>query len=357
MAAPSRRPPDVLTRAFAALALACAVIVLAPSASARPHAALGTFTFADVGDIVMGSTPNLPPDGGATFFKAVAAKLPADVVMGNLEGTLSTTASGAKCGASSTDCFAFHTPPSFARWLKQAGFTVMNVANNHALDYGPIGQAQTLAALRKVGLAWTGRPGDIDYQQVGAVKVALLGFAPYPWAQSLTDIPAAQRIVREAAANADVVIVTMHAGAEGVDHQHVTPGTETYLGEDRGNPIAFSRAVIRAGADLVVGSGPHVLRGMEWYKNRLIAYSMGNFGGYKVFGLGGPLSTSAILHVTLRSDGTFVKGSLVPTRLTSDGMPALDPSGAALGLIRTLSREDFGPAAATISSTGRIGRG
>ncbi len=331
------------------------MVAFAPSAGARPHAA-GTFTFADVGDIVMGSTPNLPPNNGATFFKAVAPKLPADVVMGNLEGTLSTTSSAAKCGANSTNCFAFHTPPLYARWLRRAGFTVMNVANNHALDFGPIGQEQTLAALKSVGLAWTGRPGEIDYQQSGAVKVALLGFAPYRWAASLTDIPAAQQLVRQAAANADVVIVTMHAGAEGVDHQHVTPGMETYLGEPRGNPIAFSHAVVNAGADLVVGSGPHVLRGMEWYKGRLIAYSMGNFGGFRVFGLGGPLSMSAILHVTLRSDGTFVKGNLVPTRLTSDGMPALDPSGAALGVIRTLSREDLGSRAVKISSTGRLSR-
>ena len=355
MAAPSRRLPDALTRALAASALACAVIGFAPAAGARPHAA-GTFTFAGVGDIVMGSTPTLPPDGGAGFFRAVRWKLPADVVLGNLEGTLSTSTVGAKCGGTSTDCFAFHTPPSYARWLARAGFTVMNVANNHALDYGPVGQAQTLAALRKVGLAWTGRPREIRYQQIGTVKVALLGFAPYPWAQSLTNIPAAQKLVRKAAAHADVVIVTMHAGGEGADHQHVTPGPETYLGEPRGNPIAFSHAVVNAGADLVVGSGPHVLRGMEWYRGRLIAYSMGNFGGYKVFKLGGPLSDSAILRVTLRSDGTFVKGSLIPTRLTADGIPALDHSGAALRLVRTLSREDLGPRAVKVSSTGKLSR-
>jgi poly-gamma-glutamate capsule biosynthesis protein CapA/YwtB (metallophosphatase superfamily) len=341
-----------LTRSLAAVALACAVVALAPSAAARPHAA-STFTFAAVGDIVMGSMPNLPPHGGAGFFKAVAPRLSADVVLGNLEGTLSTHGS-AKCGTTSTDCYSFHTPPSYARRLEQAGFTVMNVANNHALDFGPVGQHQTLAALRKVGLAWTGRPGQIAYQRVGAIRVALLGFAPYKWAQSLTDLPAARRLVRKAAANADVVVVTMHAGAEGVEHQHVTPGMETYLGEKRGNPIAFAHAVVNAGADLVVGSGPHVLRGMEWYKGRLIAYSLGNFGGYKVFHLGGPLSTSGILHVTLRADGSFVKGGLVATRLTTDGIPALDRSGTARRLVRTLSRQDFGARAVAVSVTGRL---
>ena len=65
----------------------------------------------------------------------------------------------------------------------------------------------------------------------------------------------------------------MHAGAEGKESQHVHPGAESYLGEPRGNVVAFSKAVVRAGADLVVGHGPHVLRGTEWYRGRMIAYS------------------------------------------------------------------------------------
>ena len=162
----------------------------------------------------MGSTPNLPPDGGRSFFDNVETDLAGDVVLGNLEGTLS-VGGGSKCGAGSTNCYAFQTPPSYAAWLKKAGFTVMNLANNHAYDYGPSGQAQTLAALQKQHLATTGRPGEIAYQQVGDIKVAILGFAPYKWAQSLTNIPAARRLVKKAAANADVVIVTMHAGAGG----------------------------------------------------------------------------------------------------------------------------------------------
>jgi len=315
----------------------------------------GSFTFAAVGDVVMGSTPNLPPDGGASFFSAVEGDLRADVTLGNLEGTLSTVGTS-KCSAGSTSCYAFHTPPSYARWLKRAGFTVLNLANNHADDYGPAAEAQTVAALDRNGLEHTGRPGEITIQRVNGIRVALLGFAPYPWAQSLTNIGAAKRLVRRAAAKADVVIVMMHAGAEGVDHQHVIPGTEYFLGENRGNALAFSHAVIDAGADLVVGSGPHVLRGMEWYRNRLIAYSLGNFGGYRVFGLGGPLSTSAILHVTLGGDGAVQDAHLVPTRLVGEGTPALDPSGAALPLVRKLSQEDFGSSGATISDTGTIGK-
>ena len=323
----------------------------AKAVPAKPKVPPGVVAIVATGDIVMGSTPNLPPDGGRSFFSDVQTDLAGDVVLGNLEGTLS-TGGGSKCGARSTDCFAFQTPPSYARWLAQAGFTVMNLANNHAYDFGRRGLEQTIAALTGVGLEHTGRPGQVTVQTVGEIRVALVGFASYPWAASLTDIAAAKRLVRRASRLADVVVVTMHAGAEGRDHQHVTRRTERFLGENRGNVMRFSRAVVDAGADLVVGHGPHVLRGMEWHKKRLIAYSLGNFAGYKVFSMGGPLSTSAILRITLRGDGTFETGRVVPTHLVGPGLPALDPAETAHGMLRSLSREDFGTRAVEISADG-----
>ena len=323
-----------------------------PPVPAQPPPS-GIVAISATGDIVMGSTPNLPADGGRGFFSDVQTDLAGDVVLGNLEGTLS-TGGGSKCGASSTNCFAFQTPPSYAKWLKRAGFTVMNLANNHAYDFGPSGQKQTVAALDGVGLLHTGRPNEVAVSSIDGVKVAVIGFAPYPWAASLTDIPAAVRLVRQAAKQAELVIVTMHAGAEGTDHQHVTRSTETFLGENRGNERAFAHAVVDAGADLVVGSGPHVLRGMEWRKGRLIAYSMGNFGGFKVFSLGGPLSVSGILRVTLRADGKYENGMLVATRLDSRGVPELDPSEAAHGVVRQLSKEDFGARAMRVSTSGEL---
>jgi poly-gamma-glutamate capsule biosynthesis protein CapA/YwtB (metallophosphatase superfamily) len=315
----------------------------------------GVVAIVATGDIVMGSAPNLPPDGGRSFFSDVQTDLAGDVVLGNLEGTLSTGGSS-KCGPSSTSCFAFQTPPTYARWLKRAGFTVMNLANNHAFDFGQAGLDQTIAALDRSGLLHTGRPGEITVQKVGRIRVATVGFAPYPWAASLTDIAGARKLVRAADRVADVVLVTMHAGAEGQDRQHVARGTEQFLGENRGDSRRFAHAVVDAGADLVVGSGPHVLRGMEWYKGRLIAYSLGNFAGYDVFALGGPLSTSGILRVTLDGDGRFETGRLVPTRMVGAGLPALDPAEAAHGLVRTLSRADFGARGVKVSPDGLLSR-
>ena len=200
----------------------------------------------------------------------------------------------------------------------------MNLANNHALDYGDTGQAETIAALKRAGLRFTGRPGEIAVMRHGGTKVAFVGFAPYPWAQDLLDIKAAVKLVRKANRKADVVVVTMHAGAEGSDEQHVRPGPEWFLGEPRGNVVAFSHAVVRAGADLVVGHGPHVLRGIEWYRGRVIAYSLGNFLGNGTLNVSGVTGQTAVLRATLRRDGSWESGKLVPIRLSAGGLPRVD---------------------------------
>ncbi len=234
----------------------------------------------------------------------------------------------------------------------------MNLANNHAFDFGAGGLRADDGRARR-GRPPVHGPPRADHHPAGRRRSGsrVVGFAPYPWAQSLTDIAAAKRLVRKAARQADVVVVTMHAGAEGTEPaaRHAR-GTELFLGENRGNPVRFAHAVVDAGADLVVGHGPHVLRGMEWYEGRLIAYSLGNFAGYKVFALGGPLSTSGILRVTLRGDGKFETGRLVATHLVGAGLPALDPSEAAHGVVRSLSREDFGARAVKISADGILSR-
>jgi hypothetical protein len=151
------------------------------------------------------------------------------------------------------------------------------------------------------------------------------------------------------------VIVQAHMGAEGPNADAVTPGTESMYGEERGDPIAFSHAAIDAGADLVLGHGPHVLRGMEWYHGRLIAYSLGNFGGGGVFGKDPATRYGAYLSIRLRADGTAVAGQVRSVRFDyADGIPSPDPAGGAAQLIDQRGRRDFGANAAKIGSDGRI---
>jgi hypothetical protein len=310
-------------------------------------------TIAWVGDMVLASSYGTPPDAGRLSMAPVVGPLrAADVTFGNLEETLSRLPES-KCGGSA-NCFAFQAPPSYARLMTAAGFDVMNVANNHADDFGPAGERSTERALRAAGLRWTGRPGQITIVRRQGLRIAFLGFAPYPWAARLEQVRVAQALVRKAAARADLVVVAMHAGAEGSAATHVPHGPETFLGENRGDSRRFAHAVVDAGADLVVGSGPHVIRGMERYHGRLIAYSLGNFVGYKNFGTGGTLSLSAILRVRLRGDGAFAGGTWTSLRLDRDALPHLDSSHASARLVAQLSRADFGSARARVAPDGVI---
>ena len=317
-----------------------------------PH---GTVTFAAVGDTMLGSTPTLPASPG-TYLSSMRSALTGDVVFGNLEGTL-TDQTASKCGgAPSSSCFAFRVPPEFARALRDSGFTVMSNANNHSFDFGPTGEDQTVRALHRAGIAQTGLPGEITIVHVRDFRIAFLGFAPYPNTGPLNDLTAARRIIRKAAGKADLVVCAIHAGAEGTSALHLTGGDETYLGEDRGDPEGFAHMAVDAGADLVLGSGPHVLRGMEVYHGRLVAYSLGNFAGYHNFSLEGVLGESAVLRVTLAADGRFKAGRIVSVRLVGAGQPVPDPAGAAARLIGQLSRADLGGRGVRVAADGTLTR-
>jgi len=333
-------------------------------------------TLSAVGDIVMGTPEGgLPPDGGASLFQAVDGNLKGALVLGNLEGPL-TDGGTSKCPSAEvaaddadperTDegtatggapppptCFAFRTPTSYASHLALAGFTIMNLANNHALDYGQSGLDSTIAALRAHDIMHTGPKGKISRFRTTGLRIAVVGFAPYEFANSLTDLDAVREITKEAGRQADIVIATMHAGAEGTDAARVPRESETFLGEQRGDPRTFARAAVIAGADLVIGHGPHVLRGMEVFRNRLIAYSLGNFVGYRSLQTSGALGIGASLTVTVDGTGRLLAGRLFPVKLNAQGVPK--PGGDAIGRVRTLSQRDFGKKrAVTITSSGRI---
>ncbi len=275
-------------------------------------------------------------------------------MFGNLEGVLAVDGSP-KCAPYGVDsCFTFRAEPSSAKALRAAGFTIMNIANNHAMDYGPAAQSETMNALRGANLDYDGLPGQIEVVQAGGVKVAFIGTAPYPWAQSLLDIPATAALVRKAAKEADVVVVYMHAGAEGSSADHVPNGPEVFLGEQRGDPRAFAHAMIDAGADLVIASGPHTLRGLEWYHDHLIAYSLGNLAGTNTLATDGNLSLSALLSLKLSGDGRFLGGRVIPVRLVGAGEPVYDSSGASVSFMRTLSVEDFPSSLLRIADDGSL---
>ncbi len=315
-------------------------------------------TLSAVGDMIVGSYNfGFPPREGAGFFDPVKDALAADVVMGNVEQALTDQTGYSKCGPNSASCYAYAAPPSYAGVFRDAGFTLANVNNNHTNDYGPQGQAGTRTALTGAGITVTGGVDEIAHVTVKDVDVAAIGFAPYTWGANLNDIPRAAELVRQAAASADLVVVQFHGGAEGASHNHVLPAgqSEYAFGENRGDLRTFAHAVIAAGADLVVGHGPHVLRGIEFYQGRLIAYSLGNFAGYRALNAAGYSGVGAILKVALNPDGSWAGGSLTATELVSPGTPGLDPDLRALPFVDGLSVADFGAAGVRVDhATGRL---
>jgi poly-gamma-glutamate capsule biosynthesis protein CapA/YwtB (metallophosphatase superfamily) len=312
-------------------------------------------TITVVGDTMLGNTPDLPADP-ATYFDRVESTLDsgAQIVLGNLEGTL-TTSTTSKCGAQegpAESCFAFRDPPGYARYFKTAGFTILNDANNHSFDFGAVGQAQTVRAIHVAGLAQTGLPGQITLVKANGIRGAFLAFAPYNYDASLLDLPAARVLIKRAVREANIVVVYMHAGAESANADHVTGREEYYLGEDRDNAEAFAHMAINSGASLVIASGPNVLRGMQFYRGHLIAYSVGNFASYGDFATEGDLDMSVILRVTLSYAGRFEWARIYPVQFTREGRPV--PGGEAIAFVARLATEDFGSSAARILPSGVI---
>jgi hypothetical protein len=332
------------------------------SAPATLKADAGAIRLRAVGDMMIGTDfPDgvLPPDAGASAFANVSDALEdADFTFGNLEGPLCDIGETTKCkpDAAPGSCYAFRTPTSYAHWYKEAGFDVVSTANNHNGDFGEECRTQTEQTLDAQGIRWSGRPGTVAKWTTNGVKFALAAFHTSPLTNWLNDTAGATALVKSLTTEADVVIVSFHGGAEGSKAIHVPLGNELFFGEDRGDLRTFTHAVVDAGADLVLGHGPHVLRGMELYKDRLIAYSMGNFSTYGRFNLNGNQGIGEILEVQLAKDGRFATGRILGTRQEGQGIPRLDPDNAAADLVRALTASDFPDYGVKIAQDGTIGR-
>lgn len=181
--------------------------------------------------------------------------------------------------------FTFRGRPEAAGALLKAGINVVALGNNHIMDYGAEALQDTLAALDQAGVAHAGAgetlsearaPARLDLP--GGVQAAILSYSlTYPaafWAgrrnpgTAFARLPQVEADVASAAAWADWVAVCFHWGGE----LKTLP---------RQYQVQFGRAAIDAGAHVVLGSHPHILQGMEWYRGGLIVYSLGNlaFGG------------------------------------------------------------------------------
>jgi hypothetical protein len=315
-------------------------------------------TIAAVGDMMLGTDypeNHLPDDDGAGFLSAVAPVLrAADLAIGNLEGVLVDGGTPRKVCSNPRACFLFRSPARYARHYAAAGFDVLSVANNHARDFGEEGRTATMQALDAVGIRHSGREGDFASMTVGKLSVAVLAFAVTQESNLLHDYPLAAEIVANHAESHDIVIVSFHGGAEGNDVTRLPFAEEEHYGEPRGNVVYFARKMVDSGADLVFGHGPHVVRAMERYADRLIAYSLGNFATYYGISVEGLNGIAPILVATLDGEGRFVEGTLHSTVQRRPGGPRPDPARQVERLVRDLSFADFGDPGLRFLDDGRL---
>jgi hypothetical protein len=333
---------------------------LPPSPSPSPPIDKSTLriSIASVGDMMIGTDfphNHLPDDDGVSFLSAVTPVLSAaDIAFGNLEGVLMDGGEPVKKCSNPSACYLFRSPTRYARYYLDAGFDVLSLANNHARDFGEEGRTSSMQAIAAAGMYHTGRAEDFASFLMNDLEVAVLAFAVTKNSNMMLDYEVAFTTIAAHAATHDIVIVSFHGGAEGVNMTHVPFAEEEYYGEPRGDVVWFARGAVDAGADLVIGHGPHVVRGMERYKDRLIAYSLGNFATYYGISVAGIKGIAPILTATLDGRGRFVEGNIVSTiQLRPDG-PSIDPQQRALNLMRGLSIEDFGNPGLKFLENGKV---
>lgn len=306
-----------------------------------------TISIVAVGDMMLGSAfpskLNLPPDDAVNSFKAVDTFLKGDIVFGNLEGCFLNSGNSSKCkGINPNNCYAFRMPDRYAGIFKTAGFNVLSVANNHVGDFNNKGRKNTAKILDSLQIHYAGQlDKPFDLFSMDSVRYAFVAFAPNENTVSIKNIDSAKLLVAELKKQADIVIVSFHGGGEGARFEHVTRKTEIFYNENRGNVYAFAHGVIDAGADVVLGHGPHVTRAVEVYKNKFIAYSLGNFCTYGMFSLKGPNGIAPLLQLKINAQGDFLYADVISVKQDKINRLTLDESGAAFQKIKTLTDIDF----------------
>lgn len=343
----------------AILYIFCFVLISATTASAASSEPVFVRIRA-VGDTMLGNTPNSQVPSFNYLHKIISETRNADISFINYEGTLcDQDLKSHKCNGSGM-CFAFRGPTRLAKDVADAGFDIVNLANNHIFDYGHGCATETKKAIEDNGMLAIGlmdRPGStgdiMRTMEFGGKKILFIGIHySNAWGRvlSINETEKIRELVSQNAKNHDMTVVSVHYGAEGPAFNRTPMGKETHKGENRGDMRQFSKMVIDAGADLVIGHGPHVLRGLELYKGKLIIHSLGNFGTYTLFSMDEPMNRGAIVEAGLDANGGFVEGRILPVyqyyeKRSGGGRGPIhldfDPSGRAIQEIRTASEADF----------------
>ncbi|MDE7414251.1 MAG: CapA family protein [Muribaculaceae bacterium] len=323
-------------------------------------------TFSFVGDILPGTTypespkgAYLPANGGANLFDSCRDILQkSDLAFGNMEGSLSDNAAPAKRCSNPSVCYLFRVPTSMAKVLADEGFDYVNLANNHAGDFGEAGLKSAFKALDEAGIKYSGVKGlaETAILEKNGKKIGVIGFATGGKSLTVHDREANKKLIKDLSDKVDITVVSMHAGAEGPTCDRVPRKKEVFHGENRGDVYQFAHDAIDAGADIVWGHGPHVVRGMETYKDRLIMYSLGNFCTPYRINVSGKGGVAPLVEVTVDGQGRFQEGQIHSFRQVKGAGPKADANKEAAASIRKLSQQDFPQTAPSIDADGKISK-
>ncbi|MBW4890443.1 CapA family protein [Mucilaginibacter sp. HMF5004] len=335
-------------------------IATKPIKAKSTHIAHDTISIAAVGDIMMGTSypnnVNLPPDSGKNSFKAVLKELQqADITFGNLEGTLLEGGHPADYKKKMANPYYFRMPPAYAGILKEAGFDIVSLANNHVGDFGEHGRISTTKVLDSIGIRYAGllTQPTIVFKS-GGITYGFCAFAPNANTVPITDLKNAAAIISNLKKQVNIVIVSFHGGGEGLGFEHVPFKMESFMRQKRGDVHAFAHNAIDAGADVIFGNGPHVTRALEVYNKRLIAYSLGNFCTYKSVSVAGVCGIAPLLKVFLNKKGEFLNGRIIPIKQTHLNGLECDSTSKIITRIKMLTETDFPRSGLNIADDGII---
>ncbi|MFM8678935.1 MAG: CapA family protein [Alphaproteobacteria bacterium] len=290
---------------------------------------------AATGDIVLAESEPVFRESFAPFLPVLRG---ADLVLGNLEGAITTSDNPAKPSVPGRS-FVFRFPPEVAGVLKDANFHVLSIANNHVFDYGAQGFSDTLAHLSAAGIRATGMRDSRVVREARGLRIGVVALAHYPVFNNVLEVEASARLVSALRGDTDLVLVYYQLGAEGDGAALLPGGPEEFLGEARGDARAFAAAMVAAGAGALVGHGPHVMRAAECIGGVPVLHSVGNFVGGGRLRIHGLPNVAALPELAFDAAGRFRGARLHAVTFAPDGNPRPDRSARAISLVNWLGAQ------------------
>ena len=285
-------------------------------------------TISAVGDIMLGNrltgTTKVNPDALRQIMPYLKNS---DINFANLEGPIG----GQHPKTCATEhCHTFSQPVGTAAYLKSIGFNLISVANNHARDMGPSGMTSTESELHNANIEYAGylhKPHAIF--KTGRHTIGMLAYTHNNQMPDYRNNDYLKDTIKKVKSEVDFLIVSMHAGCEGTAWRRQPVKNEVCYGEQRGHVKEIMQSAVDFGADLVIGHGPHVPRGVQIYKHKLILWSLGNFATARGIDISGISGYAPLVQITYDNQLEIKKFSLLSFRQTQHAVPMLDSKNQA----------------------------